>query len=177
MILLAGVGAVAIVRWMPRPQLKAVVALVLIAAAIQLAAQARRASFAWCSDPRNPYVYAQTSPDLLELVRDLEGIAASQPQRRHILVKVISPGSDYWPLPWYLRSFDHVGWWDQLPADPFAPVMIVSSSLHAGLDADKSHIMAQIYQLRPDSFLELYAQSNVWRAYVASKPTSGDQNP
>jgi uncharacterized protein (TIGR03663 family) len=177
MILLAGVGALAVVRWMPRPQLRAVAALVLAAAAIQLAAQARRASVTWCADPRNPYVYAQTSPDLLELVHELEGIAASQSQGRHLLVKVICPGSDYWPLPWYLRSFDHVGWWDKLPSDPFAPVMIVSSSLHAGLDADKSHIMTRIYQLRPDSFLELYVQSNLWRTYLATKPASGDDAP
>ena len=34
------------------------------------------------------------------------------PQRdMNTLVKIIAPDSDYWPLPWYLRRFKHVGWY------------------------------------------------------------------
>ena len=47
---------------------------------------------------------------------------------------MIAPEGDYWPLPWYFRKFDRVGWWNELPEDSFAPLMVVSAKLHANLD-------------------------------------------
>src|SRR5262245_19600216 len=99
-----------------------------------LAWQARRGSFVDAADRRNPYVYAQTSPDLLKLVQRAEGIARVAPAGHDMIVKVIAPESDYWPLPWYLRRFKHVGWYDRLPEDPYAPMIVVSSKLNAQLD-------------------------------------------
>ncbi len=168
-ILLAGVGAVALVRCAPRVWMRSVLVLILLAAAAQLAAQSWRAAVIYSADRRNPYVYAQTSPDVCELVSRLESLAQSQPEGRHLVIKVMSPDSDYWPLPWYLREFDRVGWWDRVPADPSAPVMIVSAKLNANLDADHTHIMAGLFQLRPDSFLELYVETNLWNSCVNSR--------
>jgi hypothetical protein len=93
-----------------------------------------------------------------------------------MVVKVMAPEGDYWPLPWYLRRFKQVGWWDAVPADPFAPVMIVSSKFEAAFDerADKTHLMAGYFQLRPQVFLELYVEINLWRAYIQSRPPVQD---
>jgi uncharacterized protein (TIGR03663 family) len=169
-ILLAGFGAAALVRAMPGAPLKFAAIVLLVAAGGQLAWQAWRAAFTWCADPRNPYVYAQTSPDILNLVGRVEAVAASQPSGHHLLVKVFSPGSDYWPLPWYLRGFDQTGWWDHVPADPAAPVIIASTALNARLEGDGSRVMTGIFELRPDSFLELYVQTNVWKSFLATQP-------
>jgi uncharacterized protein (TIGR03663 family) len=177
MILLAGVGAVAIIQWLPRRWLKTAAILLLLAGAGQLAGQAWSASVKYSADPRNPYVYAQTSPNLLELVSQLDALAAVDPQGCQMVVKVMSPGSDFWPLPWYLRRFDHVGWWDEMPADPFAPVMIVSTKFKAGLEAKKTHVMVGLFKLRPDAFLELYVELDLWRAYLESKPKPLDTGP
>ena len=41
------------------------------------------------------------------------------------------------------------------------------------LEQTKTHIMAGIFELRPQTFLELYVQTNLWRYYltaVKSKP-------
>jgi len=46
--------------------------------------------------------------------------------------------------------------------------MIVSADLHAGLDEKKTHVMVGIFALRPQVFLELYVQSDLWRAYLDS---------
>ena len=163
-ILLAGVGAVALVRWVPGRWWKCAVVLGLLAAAGQLATQARRAAVTYCADRRNPYVYAQTSPDIRELVGELDALAQAHPQGRHLLVHVIVPGNDYWPLPWYLRGFDQVGWWSQMPSDPFAPVMIVSTKFNAKLDKDGGWVMTALYPLRPGAFVELYVRADLWRA-------------
>jgi uncharacterized protein (TIGR03663 family) len=169
-ILLAGVGAVAILEQLRGSRFKPAAAILLLAAAGQLAVQAWQGGHRYTADRRNPCVYAQTSPNLLELTEELNALAGAHPQGRQLLVKVVAPGSDYWPLPWYLRGFTQVGWWSELPPDPFAPVMIVSTRLNADLDRSGSHIEAGLFELRPGAFLSLYVESGLWRAYLEAKP-------
>ena len=170
MILLAGVGAAALLHSVKRRFVSLTLGFLLLAGAGHLAWQARLANVAYAADPRNPYVYAQTSPDLLNLVRQVEALTQVHPQGRQMLVKVIAPDSDYWPLPWHLRNLKQIGWWDQVPADPFAPVMIVSADFHARLDDKKTHVMVGYFQLRPQVFLELYVGLPLWQAYLAKNP-------
>jgi uncharacterized protein (TIGR03663 family) len=174
MILLAGVGAAAVVRSMKHRFLRLALGLVLLAGVGHLAWQARLANGACAADSRNPYVYAQTSPDLLNLVRQVEALTQVHPQGRQMLVKVMASDGDCWPLPWYLRNLKQIGWWDQVLPDPFAPVMIVSASLHAGLDENRTHVMVGYFQLRPQVFLELYVDLNLWQAYLAKNPPKPD---
>jgi uncharacterized protein (TIGR03663 family) len=174
MILLAGVGAAALLRGLKQRFLRLALGLLLLAGAGHLAWQARLANVDCAADPRNPYVYAQTSPDLLNLVRRVESLAKVHPQGRQMLVKVMAPDSDYWPLPWYLRNLKQIGWWDQVAADPFAPVMIVSAKLQAGLDEKKTHVMVGYFQLRPQVFLELYVDLKLWQAYLAKNTPKPD---
>jgi hypothetical protein len=88
---------------------------------------------------------------------------------------VISPES-YWPLPWSLRAFEKVGWYEALPEDPYAPIVIASASLGAALDekSDKRWIMAGYYELRPRVFLELYVELELWKQFVATLPRDVD---
>ena len=174
MILLAGVGAAWLLRSARQRFLRLALGLLLLAGAGHLAWQAWLANTTYAADRRNPYVYAQTSPDLLNLVRQVEALAQVHPQGRQMLVKVMAPDSDYWPLPWYLRNLKQVGWWDQVPADPYAPVMIVSAQLHAGLDEKKTHVMVGYFQLRPQVFLELYVDLKLWQAWLAKNPPKPD---
>jgi uncharacterized protein (TIGR03663 family) len=170
MILLAGVGAAALLCAAKRRFLRVALGLLLLAGAGHLAWQARLANGLYAADPRNPYVYAQTSPDLLNLVRKVEELAQVHPHGRQMLVKVMAPDSDYWPLPWYLRNLKQIGWWDHIPDDPFAPVMIVSAKFGAALDEKKTHVMAGYFQLRPQVFLELYVDLSLWQAWLAQQP-------
>ena len=169
-ILLAGVGTAVILRSVAARAARVAVSVLVLAGACHLAFQARRATGAFASDPANPYVYAQTLPGALELVDQVKALADAQPDHRAMLLKVIAPEDDYWPLPWYLHDFSRVGWFDALPADPFAPVMIVSASLHANLDEKKTHQMPSYYEFRPGIFFELYVETNLWRTYVEKRP-------
>ena len=171
MILLAGVGAATLLRWRTRPWLQAAVSGMLVVAMGQLLWLAWQTSFILPADRRNPYAYAQTSPDLLELVEKVQAIAKVHPQGDQMLIKVMMPGGDYWPLPWYLRQFPHVGWWGEVPPDPFAPVMIVGANFEAGLEekSDKAHTMTGLFSLRSRTFLELYVESALWKQYVESR--------
>jgi uncharacterized protein (TIGR03663 family) len=177
MILLAGVGAVSLVQLVRARAAKVGVSLLLIAAAAHLGWQAWRASFPYAADRRNPYVYAQTVPDVLNLVNKVEELAKVHADGNQMLIKVMVPDSDYWPLPWYLRQFKTVGWWGKIPADPYAPVMIVGAPFHARFDekSDKAWVMVQFFELRPRFFLELYVQFELWQKYIESRPARPEQ--
>jgi uncharacterized protein (TIGR03663 family) len=174
MILLAGVGAAGLLRRIRRRLLRLTIALLLLAGVAHLAWQAWQASTTYAADGRNPYVYAQTSPDLLRLVHQVEALAQASPQGRDLLVKVMTLEGDCWPLPWYLRNLQQIRWLDRLPADPYAPVMIVSSQFHAALDEKKTHVMVGYFQLRPQVFLELYVDLGLWKDYLAKNPPKPD---
>jgi predicted membrane-bound mannosyltransferase len=176
MILLAGVGAAALVEVVRARALKVVIATVLVALTLQLSWQAWRAGFVYSSDRRNPYVYAQTVPDLLNLVQRTEGLARVAPAGYDTIVKIVAPESDYWPLPWYLRRFKHVGWYERLPDDPFAPIIIVASKLDARLDdkSERKWLMVGLTELRPGKFFEQYVELELWKKYVETLPRNPD---
>jgi uncharacterized protein (TIGR03663 family) len=176
LILLAGVGVAALFRWARLPWLRGVLAALLLAAAAQLATQARRANGAFSTDQRNPWVYAHTSKDLLRLVDRVLGVARTHGDPARMEINVLATGGDYWPLPWYLRSLKETRWADGIPADPFAPVVIASARLHASLDekSDKRWISAGYYEHRPRVFLELFVELELWKRYLASLPPPRD---
>ena len=171
LVLVAGVGAVAIFQWAKKRPLKIAVGVLLLAGAGQLSLQAWHTG-AWQSSEdlpkyrQNPYVYSQTSPDLLELVALVEAIANKTHSGDNLVIEVISPENDYGPLPWYLRRFHHVGWWSSLPDQAPAPVMIVSTRLHTDLEERKTHGMIGRFELRPQIFLELHVRTDLWHAYL-----------
>lgn len=174
-ILLAGIGAAALFQLCRTFWPRTMVVLFLSAGLIHLGTQAWQLSLQFASDLRNPYVYAQTSPHARELVERMRAIAQVAPTGFATTVKVISPES-YWPLPWYLREFQSVGWYEDFHADPFAPLVLCSAKLDAKLDekSDKRWIMTGYYELRPNVFLELYIERGLWEKFVATVPRDPD---
>lgn len=170
MVLLAGVGTAVLLRVIgPRPW-RTIVLLVVLAGSAHLAWQAWQQDTQYAADPRNPYVYAQTSPDLLNLVARVEALATVAPEHDKLPIKVITFEGDCWPLPWYLRRFKNAGYWDTMSSDPFAPVMIVSAQFHAQLDTNKTHLMPRFFELRPQVLLELYVEKDLWGDYLKQRP-------
>ncbi|HUT89763.1 MAG TPA: flippase activity-associated protein Agl23 [Thermoguttaceae bacterium] len=168
MILLAGVGAVALVRAVPTLPLKGCLSLVLLAAAGQLAWQSYRASYVLAADPRNPYVYAQTLPDAARLAGDVEQLAAASPDGRRVLIHVVWQDAYYWPLPWCLRGFERVGYWTGVPDDPGAPIVISSPRFDAALTEriDSTHLMTGYYGVRPNVLAQVWVRMDLWEAHL-----------
>lgn len=170
-ILLAGIGATTLVKTFHDQLTRALIIALVGAGVLHLALQARLATQEFASDLRNPYVYAQTSPHERELVERLKAIARVAPEGFATTMKVISPES-YWPLPWTLRDFKRIGWYDEMPADAFAPIVLTSAKLGASLDekSSKGWIMTGYYELRPNVFLELYVERGLWGKFVTTLP-------
>lgn len=88
------------------------------------ALQARLAVFQRPADERNPYAYVQSAPDVLKFRPLVDRVLASEPNG---IIRVIS--EEYWPLPWYFRGLDHVGYWNSSPSDCDGAVVITSTAL------------------------------------------------
>lgn len=175
-VLLAGAGVAVMLQALRRTGPRLAMLIVLVAAAAQLGWQAWRNAVPFATDRRNPYVYAHTSKDLFRLVDQIRAIARTAPPTGELL-KVIAPGGDYWPLPWYLRAYaDRTGWYPELPKDPYAPMMVVGSKFEANLDekSDKKWLMIGMFEHRPKVFFELYVSFNCWKTYLESRPKPPD---
>jgi uncharacterized protein (TIGR03663 family) len=180
MILLAGVGAVALISWLRLLPLRILAGLVLLALGGQLGWQAYRANTRFCADYRNPYVYAHPLFQVVELTERVEDIATVHPDGLAMLVKVIA--DDPWPLPWYLRRLSRVGYWEEVPPEPDAPVIIVGAELQEQLEArlKGDYIFSSKGLRAPNVVLWLYVEQSLWNRYVDerlrphSPPSAGD---
>jgi uncharacterized protein (TIGR03663 family) len=149
MILLAGPGAVFLVRACRGVATKTLVCALLSSSAAQLGWQAWCGSFRFAADPRNPYVYAQTGTDVFEIVARLKDLAHAHPEGLSLPVQVVSR-ENLWPLPWYLRGFSRVAWWNGVSeTTPSAPVILVSPDMEPAL-------VRKLYDLPPPGERELY---------------------
>lgn len=168
MILLAGFGAVAMVRTVPTIPLKAMTALALLAATGHLGWQAYRASYVDPADPRNPYVYAHTSPDIARLARDVEELAQAGSGGWKTSIQVVWKDPYYWPLPWYFRRLEKVEWWTKIPDDPGAELVVASPEYDSALtkELDATHLMTGYYELRPSVLAQLWVRMDVWEAHL-----------
>ena len=170
-LFLAGFGVRAIPGLL-KTRLQRIVAYTLfILAALHIAGQSYRINFIRCAHAENPFVYAHPTEDVFQMVDNMEAIAGSQPEGYDIHVEVIAAEDDYWPLPWYLRRFNRIGWWDHVNMNqPAAPVILIQ----AELEADLIH---KLYELPPPGQRRLYvplfdAYTELrpgveWRGYVA----------
>jgi uncharacterized protein (TIGR03663 family) len=134
MILLAGVGAVALINLIPNILVQVFVGELLIIGGGHLALQGYLNSYKYHSDSRNPYVYAHPTTDVFTITERVEELAKVHPDGHAMQIQVICPGGDYWPLPWYFRHFEKVWWWSEINTNVMpAPVILASASMEPKL--------------------------------------------
>jgi uncharacterized protein (TIGR03663 family) len=88
-------------------------------AGILIVHDTRQRVFLHAADESNPYAYAHTSEDILGLAGEIQ-----EESKKNAVVRprIAVIASDPWPLPWYLRQFDQVGFYQpgqQLPDADF----------------------------------------------------------
>ena len=171
MILLAGVGAAALVRWTPKWPLKALVALLLAGACGQLAWQAWRGNFKYYDSNYNPWVYGHSLRGVVRLAHRAEEIAALHPDGRDMAIKVYTPDAyDQWPLPWYLRRFGQVGYFQKVPDEADAPMIIFKPELWKALEPKlKREYQYEHRGLRPAVVLVVGIRADLWKKYIDRK--------
>jgi uncharacterized protein (TIGR03663 family) len=166
----AGIGVSAIARATALRAAHVALAGAVAIGSAHLGWQAWRAAVVYASDPRNPYVYAQTVPDAVRIAGRIRDVAALHPERERMPVTVIAPPHEQWPLPWYLRRMSHVGYWTSVKEAPdlTAPVIVASIDHVDMLEAALGdRYVSELYGLRPEVFLTLYIERGLWDRFLA----------
>ena len=144
------------------------VALAVLAAACLVTQfyQAQRAiARRYASDDRNPFAYVPTRPDVERMAEWLGQLREVAPGGTLEPIGVI--GDDYWPLPWYLRPFGQIGYWQESPRGlekmplVFAMPDAVEAVAH---DLEKSHFMLP-RGLRANVPVYLFVRNDVWERW------------
>ena len=130
--------------------------------------QTCRASFEFPTDSRNPFAYVPTSPDINELEPWLQQLEDAQPELPLEPIAVV--GADYWPLPWYLRHYEKVGYYAE-PPDSLErlPLILATSDLTDSLIA--THIPIP-RGLRENFPLTAWIRQDLWQDFIKTAAPS-----
>jgi len=131
------------------------------AAAGGLACEAWIAGVPYASDPRNPWVYAQTGVGVFTIRDRIEEFARAAPEGHGVSIDVYTT-ENFWPLPWYFRPYPNVRWWRQvgIPGRP-APVVLLSPEMEPDL-------VRKLYEGPPPGERELYM--SLFPGYIELRP-------
>ena len=124
---------------------------------ILIAHDTRQRVFIFPADERNPYVYAHTTEDLLGLPIRLEELA-QQDKIPNPRIAVIA--KDAWPLPWYLRKFLNVGFWQPNQEIGDTDFFITTTDVSGKLAERLKNFRPDFFGARPNVLLILWSPQN-----------------
>jgi len=149
-LLLAGYGLVHVFRIRTIRWLKTGIIVLVLGAAVHWLYTSYSINFRQYSEPANPYVYAHTGEDVLDIAEMISQVSKVHPDGREVHIEIIIPDNEYWPLPWYLRDYKNTAWWDHVEYDqPAAPLIIVAASV-------ENELVKKLYELPPPGQRYLY---------------------
>lgn len=165
--LVAGYGAARMLSCR-RPVARAIIIVALIAAVAWQSQQSVRAAHRFPVDDRNPYAYVPTATAVEKLAPWLDTLADTSPAFHAAPLAVV--GSHIWPLPWYLRHQERVGYWADFPEGVAQlPLVLVVPTPNPTTDApgplDTTHT-ALPRGLRTDTPVFVYIRNDLWANYL-----------
>ena len=130
--------------------------------------QTRRAiADRYASDDRNPFAYVPTRPDIEKAAKWLDQLRQVAPGRTLEPIYVI--GGDYWPLPWYLRSFGKIGYWPNPPTDMAQQPLVIAmpdAEDEVMRALENSHMFLP-RGLRANVQIDLFVRNDIWELWKA----------
>ena len=154
LVLLAGRGVANL--WLAaRKDVARVVLLVfMVMLAIALGHGTFKRVFKAPADERNPYAYSQTVDDILRLPERMQQVAAKNPAGKNLRIAVVA--ADAWPLPWYLRQFPNVGFWQPGQDPGKAEVYITSADAWDKLGPLVQDWRSEFFGVRPEVLMLMW---------------------
>jgi hypothetical protein len=128
--------------------------------------QSIHASGRLANDSRNPYAYVPTSKDAAKVERWLHELRALSDAPTLTPIGVI--GQEYWPLPWYLRTFETIGYWPT-PIQNITNLPIIFAMPAQAQACDNllgaTHIKLP-RGLRANVEVTLYLRNDIWQHWM-----------
>lgn len=149
--LISGYAIQAIYEW-DNGRLRLVAAIMVVAVGLGTYQSIDLNFFNYDTDkPQYVYVYAHTKRTTLDLVNEIDRIARAEAGAQ-TGISIISP--DYWPLPWYLRDYNRVGYFGRMAATT-EPIIIANEHQRAEVEANFGELYEQVMSKEPLGTFEL----------------------
>jgi uncharacterized protein (TIGR03663 family) len=139
---------------------KGVVAAVGIFVLVLSTVQMISLNFFHYDDEQYPYVYVHTRREYLGMIDEIDRVARLAGTQEQTSITVMA--KEYWPLPWDLRQYQHVGY--------FGQVVNTNEALVIAEEPDEAQVASQLgeryrrigsYRLRPGVTLVLYVRKDL----------------
>jgi uncharacterized protein (TIGR03663 family) len=145
---------------------KSVVTVIAAACLFTQFRQARAASGRFASNAANPYAYVPTQRDVESIGPWLGELARISPGGSVEPLGIV--GTGYWPLPWYLRDFDRIGYWPAPSADLAGlPVVFATDDAVAGVSSMLSASHTALPRgLRDGAPLVMFVRNDLWNRWM-----------
>ncbi len=127
--------------------------------------QSRQATGRFASDDRNPFAYVPTRNDMENLEPWLKQLQQVAPGGTLEPIGVI--GADYWPLPWYLRTFGKIGYWPQPSTDlTQLPLVFAMPEVEAAVTDQIQQTHTPLPRgLRAGVPVVLFVRNDIWNSW------------
>ena len=169
-ILMAGYGFYTLLCVVKSFPAKSVLVGLLLLGAAHLGYQSYLVNLIIPTDIRNPYVYAHTSSAAMKIVKRAHQLKAVHPDPDNMVIFVIQPNSDYWPLPYYLRDINHVGFYPSIPDTIELADMIIAEPALAGLMRKaRPDYVEEMGGLRPSRLRHIYIRRELWDTFMETQ--------
>jgi uncharacterized protein (TIGR03663 family) len=137
---------------------RATICVCVLALGFLIAHDTRQWVFKFPADEKNPYAYVQTGEDLLGLPVRLEELTR---QNKISNPRIAVVGADPWPLPWYLRKYSQVGFWQPGQETGDADFFITSTDVSGKLAERLKHFRPEYFGVRPNVLVILWSPASV----------------
>jgi len=131
-------------------------------------------NFRYYDHPANPYTYSHPTGDVFKIDEKLDDLARASD--RPLIVRVIYPDHEYWPLPWYFRDLPKTGWHSEV-TDKIGDADIIIADLrlrppitevlyeHRVPGQRNLYVpaFAQWQRLRPGARVQMYVRATLWQ--------------
>jgi uncharacterized protein (TIGR03663 family) len=125
--------------------------------------QSYQINFVHYDDDRYAYVYAHTKRDFHELMAQVEAITARTGNKYEAGVNVAVENQEYWPLPWYVRDYKHIGYTGHVGETTDAVIIVKVTQVPEveKLFGSRYQRVGGEYTLRPGVEFALYARRDL----------------
>jgi uncharacterized protein (TIGR03663 family) len=158
MAILAGIA----IEWLwfafPKYSARAVILPLITGIGFLTAHDTEKWVFNFPADERNPYAYAHTGEDLMRLPARLEELAR---QNKIANPRIAVVAADPWPLPWYLRKYSQVGFWQPGQETGAADFFITSTDVTGRLAERLTDFHPEFFGMRPNVLLILWSPTRI----------------
>lgn len=110
-------------------------------------------NFVRYDDEDAPMVYAHTSREFLDMIRDIERFADESGKGKDTAIDIVSP--DYWPMVWYMKDYKKAIFHGQLADTKPSPEMIVAKK------GEQDNDVMRRYSADYDYFASYHLRSGV----------------